>query len=385
MTLNTRSAAIVGALLAATAPTQALAWGHTGHVMVSRIAIQKLPAEVPDFVRTAQAAQQIGELGAEADVSKTTGLVTSGSYAGRDIRTTFAVHDGERDPGHYVDLNDDGTFLGTTAPIAAVPNAFVLPNFNSPGRRDYDSTLRLGSGTSVRVGNVTTVTTTSFYSNTQYFVGYLPFNIVDHAQQIRKDFAYIRAFTKAIATATTPDEKSFFQYQLGLRKTLTLRDIGYASHFIGDGSQPLHVSVHFNGWGPYPNPNNYTLAGIHGPFEGAYVKANVDFTAVAALVTDYVPTTLTFEERTVRYMKATLAQVEPMYQLPGAANVFSVADPASTAFAQVRLAAASTELRDIIVDAWRQSANVTVGFPLIKVSEIEAGTVLLTRDRFAGD
>ena len=366
--INTLAALLLAG--AALAPAQVLAWGHTGHVLVSRLAIQNLPAEVPDFVRSAQALQEIGELGAEADVSKTTGVVTSGSYATNDIRTTFAVHDGERDPGHFVDLNDDGTFLGTTAPIAATANAFVLPGFNAPGRRDYDSALRSGA-----LG----------FRNTQYFVGYLPFNMVDHFQQIRKDFAYVRAFTKAIQTATSPEEKSFFQYQLGLRKTLTLRDIGYASHFVGDGSQPLHVSIHFNGWGPYPNPNGYTTAPVHGPFEGSYVRANVSPAAVAALIPAYVDCACTIEQRVVTYMQASLAQTEPLYRLPGAANVFTVADPVSTAFIHARLAAASTELRDEIVDAWRQSVNVTVGFPLIKVSEIEAGTVLLTRERFARD
>ena len=271
----------------------------------------------------------------------------------------------------FVDLNDDGTFLGTTAPIAAVANAFVLPGFNAPGRRDYDSTLRSGA-----LG----------FRNTQYFVGYLPFNMVDHFQQIRKDFAYIRAFTKAIQTATSPEEKSFFQYQLGLRKTLTLRDIGYASHFVGDGSQPLHVSIHFNGWGPYPNPNGYTTAPVHGPFEGSYVRANVSpGGGRGPLIPAYVDCACTIEQRVVTYMQASLAQTEPLYRLPGAANVFTVADPVSTAFIHARLAAASTELRDEIVDAWRQSVNVTVGFPLIKVSEIEAGTVLLTRERFARD
>lgn len=88
-----------GALVAAV-PTHAWAWGHTGHVETSHLAILNLPAELPGFLRSARSAAQIGELGAEPDESKTTGIVTGVSDAGR-IQTTPTVHDAERDPGHY--------------------------------------------------------------------------------------------------------------------------------------------------------------------------------------------------------------------------------------------------------------------------------------------
>ena len=35
-------------------------------------------------------------------------------------------------------------------------------------------------------------------------------------------------------------------------------DLGDWAHFVGDGSQPMHVSVHFNGWGDFPNPRGFT-------------------------------------------------------------------------------------------------------------------------------
>ena len=49
-----------------------------------------------------------------------------------------------------------------------------------------------------------------------------------------------------------------------------LVDIGLLSHFVGDGSMPLHVSIHYNGWGPFPNPNGYTEERVHVPWEGPY-------------------------------------------------------------------------------------------------------------------
>lgn len=50
-----------------------------------------------------------------------------------------------------------------------------------------------------------------------------------------------------------------------------------------------------------------------------------------------------------------------------------------------QLAAGAAELRDQIADAWRQSANVTVGFPLVRVSDAEAGIVRITPATFGAD
>ena len=352
--VKSKTVALAGSLAlgAAMLPAPALAWGHTGHLLVSRIAIEKLPDEVPAFLRTAAAVREISELGAEADVSKSTGNVTTGTYPAN--RTAFAIHDGERDNGHFIDLNDDGTVLG------GIPLSPLLSS-----RRDFDTALRA-------VGQ------------NQYSVGYLAYNLVDHWQQVRKDFAYIRAFTKAIQTAATPADRAFFQYQLQLRQTLTIRDIGYWSHFVGDASQPMHVSVHFNGWGNYPNPNNYTTAPIHAPFEGIFVKSFVSPAAVAAAVPAYSDCACTNEQRVVQYLNATLAQVGPTYAA-GTVDLYVHPLPAEVDIATRRLAAGAAELRDQIVDAWRSSTTVGVGFPVIRISEIESGTVLLTPDRFAGD
>lgn len=354
MVSRSHAKTLLGSLLvgAALLPVPAAAWGHFGHLLVSKIAIQKLPEEIPAFLRSAAAVQEISELGAEADVSKSTGTVTSGGYPAN--RTAFTIHDGERDNGHFIDLNDDGTVLG------GIPFAPLLSS-----RRDFDTALRA-------VGQ------------NQYGVGFLAYNLVDRWQQIRKDFAYIRAFTKAIQTATNPADRAFFQYQLQLRQKLTIRDIGYWSHFVGDGSQPMHVSVHFNGWGNYPNPNGYTNAPIHGPFEGNFVKSFVSPAAVATAVPGYVDCGCTNEQRVVQYLQASLAQVGPVYAA-GTPDNYVHALPAEVDIATKRLAAGAAELRDQIVDAWRSSTTVGVGFPVIRVTEIESGAVLLTPDRFAGD
>src|SRR5262249_42268545 len=59
---------------------------------------------------------------------------------------------------------------------------------------------------------------------------------------------------------------------------------GWLGHYVADGSQPLHTTIHYNGW-IGPNPNEYvTGAGIHFEFETAYVSRNIAMTDFAGLV-----------------------------------------------------------------------------------------------------
>ncbi|MBC9876638.1 S1/P1 Nuclease [Bradyrhizobium sp. INPA01-394B] len=334
------------------APQNAWSWGHTGHVGISQIAMQALPPEIPAFVRSAQAIAQVGELGAEADISKTTGLLTS---ATGNITTTRTVHDSERDPGHFIDLDDNGVVIGGVIPISQLPAT----------RQDFDTQQR---------------SATNPAGQTQYG-GYLPYAILDGFQQLRKDFAIWRALSVGLMTATTDADRAYFRFQLQLRQELIIRDIGYWSHFVADASQPMHVSIHFNGWGNYPNPNGYTTAAIHAPFEGAFVRNNINFIAVAGQMRPYTNRGVaTMEQRVPLYLEETLAQVASVYQAAKDSNNdnYKSAQPAEIAIVTKQLAAGASELRDEIVDAWRQSASVTVGFPLVRVSDIESGLVKVT-------
>jgi hypothetical protein len=181
--LNLRTA-LAALVLAASAPTNSWAWGATGHEGISGIAIEKLPDSVPVFVRTPEAAADIAVMGRELDRSKGAGK----------------IHDAERDPGHYVDLGDNGEVMGVI-PLDKLP----------PTREAYDTELRAKGFT-------------------QYKAGYLPYSIADGWQQIRKDFAYWRALTKGIETAATPEERAWFEADRHLREKLTIHGIGIWSH-----------------------------------------------------------------------------------------------------------------------------------------------------------
>ena len=88
--------AFAAVLTAAAAAGPALAWEDVGHRWIGTLGIQTLPASLPAFLRTPEAARDIGEWAREPDRSR---------GAGR-------THDSDRDPGHFADVDDQGKLLG---------------------------------------------------------------------------------------------------------------------------------------------------------------------------------------------------------------------------------------------------------------------------------
>jgi hypothetical protein len=330
--ISLRLCALVCALTLATQPLAANAWGEVGHMMISRAAAQSLPASVPSFLRTADAVMEIARLGPEAD----------------NLKDAGTSEDRDADTGHYLDIGDDGTIFGVA--LNALP----------PTREAYDTALRAGG-------------------SDEYKAGYLPYSIMDGFEVVRKDLAYWRADDYMARNATDPAARTYFAGLRALRETLTVRDIGFWSHFVGDGSQPLHVTLHFNGWDKFPGSQ-----GLHARFESDYVDRNVDQKTVLAHMKPLVVCNCAIEAETARYLGSTNAQVVPTYTL-FEQGAFASRTDAGVNFAADRLAAGANELRDLIVEAWRQSEDGSVGYPLIKVRDIEAGKVMPTRRALGGE
>src|SRR5262249_4987716 len=55
-------------------------------------------------------------------------------------------------------------------------------------------------------------------------------------------------------------------------------------------------------------------------------------------------------------------------------------DPRGIALATARIAAGATALRNMIVEAWLDSASTPIGYPMVNVWDIESGKVRATRD-----
>jgi len=323
-----RSLALLPLLLALAVPGQALAWGAAGHRMVGVAAMRALPPNLPAFLRTPQSLADVGELSREPDRSKGAGK----------------LHDADRDPGHFVDVEDDGRVLG--GPLISAPPTT---------RAEYEKALQ-AAGTD------------------SWQAGYLAYSIVDQVQQLTLDFGYWRVLRAAERNPAWRAHRAWFAADRRRREAQILATLGALSHFVGDGAQPLHVSAHYNGWGAYPNPKGYTTAKVHGSFEGAFVAGAVRPLDVAAAMTAFRSCGCSTEARVADYLTRTWGQVGPFYDLEKAGG-FRPGDPRGRAFAAARLGAGAAELRDLVVESWRASASVEIGWKPVKVGDVEAGRV----------
>lgn len=321
--------AALAMLLATGVAGEALAWGSSGHRMIGEAAVEALPAELPPFVRSTASAKAVGELSREPDRSRGSGR----------------THDADRDPGHFIDGGDDGKVAGVL-PLGALP----------PTREDYETALR-GAGTS------------------SWKMGYLPYSIIADWQQLAKDFAYWRADDAGARHTGDPKHRAWLEQDRARRESQILVDIGLLSHFVGDGSMPLHVSVHFNGWGAFPNPNGYTEDKVHVPWEGPYTRQVVDFEAMKAAMAPFHDCGCPIEQRVGAYLMGDLTTTVPFYELDKA-GAFKPGVAKGVDFTTGRVAAGASELRDEIVLAWRASAAGKVGYqPELSVGDVESGKV----------
>ncbi len=304
---------------------QAFAWGDSGHRMVGEEAMRALPADMPAFLRSAAGIMDVGEYSREPDLWRGSG----------------DIHDAERDPAHSIALTDDGLTL-----------AGVGLDHMPATRSDYEAALRVRGVTPAKAG-------------------YLYYSTIDAWQQVAKDMAYWRIVSQAESREGDPAKKAWLSAMRLRRENLMLRDIGVLSHYVGDATQPMHVSVHSNGWGDYPDPKGYTKAPIHWPIEGEYVRVHVAPAMVRAKMSAYVPCDGAGPCLAQR-LERNFAQVEPLYSLEKDGG-FKESDPRGPVYLAGLLARGASDLRDDLLDAWRHSLDIGVGHEQARCGDLLTG------------
>jgi hypothetical protein len=329
---RSHTALLVAAVLAGSAlifPSDAHAWGAGAHRMVSQLASQLLPNDVPQFLRTPEAGRQIAEVSRQPDWSKGAG----------------EPHDADTEAANYVLVGDD-------LKIAGGPSLAALP----PNRASYDAALR-------KVGS------------DQYRAGYLPYALIDGWQQVAIDLGYWRSDVAGARWAKAPAEQTWFLKDQYVREGMTIRDLGYLSHLIVEASQPMNVSVHNNGWGNYPNRQRFSNSkDLRARVEATVVRSRITDRDLVPHVAAYRDCRCAIQQRVSDYLTATEKEVVNLYMLEESGG-FGRASDSDQRFVADRLAAATAELRDFIEDAWRRSADMSVGSPTISVRDVESGKV----------
>ena len=317
------STLVVGSFIA----SQAFAWGAAGPRMIGDDALRGLPTYLPAFLRNSTAIASVGEFSREPD----------------RMRGASKPGDNDRLPAHYINLDTDGRIDGMTLD--------TLP----ANRTDYDVKIRAAGGD-------------------PFDAGYLPYAMADAYAQVAKDMGYWRVLSLMEQRETDAKKKAWYKADRIRREQVMLRDIGILSHYIGDASQPLHVTSHYNGWGKGENPDGYTTDPIHSLFEGAFVNHNVTTTDVREKMEAYTPCTQKPEQCLDADILQANAQVVPLYKMQKAGALVD-GNPDMKAFVATQLGMGATALRNALVDAWRDSKSIKVGYPAFVYDDFLSGKV----------
>jgi hypothetical protein len=278
----------------------AVAWGNEGHTAINRVAAEKIPATMPRFLR--RAVVEIAYLGPEPDRWRSP--------------SEFALKNAQ-EPDHFIDLE-------------RVSWLDPLPQ----GRYEFYRKLYEKRAA-----------TPSADHPDDYLpehVGLQPYITMEVYGRLKAAF---REYRQRLA-AHQPTE--------AVQRAIVFY-AGWLGHYVGDGSQPLHTTIQYNGW-VGPNPHGYTTEHkIHAQFETVYVAANITAKDFAGLVK--APERLDDPfARYLAYLRQSNTLVENVYALEKAGGFTGKGSPAAFDFTTHRLAAASQMLLDLWYTAWLESA-----------------------------
>ncbi len=271
-------------------------WGSTGHEMAARAAVDVLPATMPGFFLAAR--EQLAYLAPEPDRWR------DGSRPTMDEAWSY---------DHYIDFEN--------VPEGALDAV------------DRFTFLRRLAGAGV--------------AQPERDGGLLPYRILELYERLVTEWALLRAAEPGSARQRWIEER-------------IVNDAGILAHYVTDGSQPHHTTIHFDGWSPQaPNPEGFRVErGFHAEFERSFVDAHVEERDLRLhMPATVAPLSGTPRDAVLAYLRATFAAVPDLYRVEREHGF----DPASAApdqartFAAVRLAAGAEMLAKLWWSAWQES------------------------------
>lgn len=291
-------------LLAVQSPA-ALAWGGRAHAVIDRAAIDAIPDDGPVFLRS------------YADyIAGSASLPDSWRGSSENFSKI------EEDPNHGW-FKEQFTFVN---PIPRSRYEFVLALYKHYERiklSDPETALR----TNVR------------------WTGTLPYAAIEAYDRLVVCMRDIRAARAEGRSSAYPEQHCAFQViRLG--------------HYIGDGAQPLHDSIHSDGWRG-DNPKGYTRdRSIHGRFESRFVDGiGLTTSDIAGRIGAPGRRSGDMFDAVLAFLDNAAAKMETVYMLEKRDGFANYADKEVRELVYERTAAGAAMLRDMICRAWEESAS----------------------------
>lgn len=294
-------------------PVTAAAWGEKGHAMCARIAARHMPGEMPAFFR--KSVERLAYLSSEPD-----------RWRASSIPALSALNA----PDHYFDLEAWGA-----DPLPATRYDLVILSIKK-NLIHYDP---LASESSRGALN-----NDRFVSD----VGTAPYAVAETAAKLISNFREWR---------DSADNTEAARVVRGQIEDSIIYLSGVLAHYVTDLGNPLHCTVHYNGWAVgYSNPDGFPVGraaeGIHSRFEADFVNAAVEETDIEPLLSPFhrLASWLPDMEAFVRRNNAFVRRV---YALDKAGAFGSGHEPGDAKpFLAARLADSAAMLRDVWSTAW---------------------------------
>jgi hypothetical protein len=303
------------------------AWDFEGHRLINQLALASLPEEFPAFVREPGAAERIAWLSGEPDRWRSA--------------TELPARHGNS-PDHFVDLEELGLAGLTPAAVSAFRYEFVV---------------QYAQGRAAHAERFPPIDPGKDPDHTRAWGGFLPWTITEYFGKLQADFARLKVYEELGLAGDAA------QTRAGIAELM-----GIMGHFVGDGAQPLHTTLHFNGW-VGDNPHGYTTARtFHQWIDGGFIQASgIKLGDLLPRVrpAQGIPLAGTpggrdpFFNAVMDYLQAQNALVEPLYRLEKEGKLKADGTPHSfdgRPFIEDRLLAGGEMLGRIWVTAWRTAA-----------------------------
>jgi hypothetical protein len=292
---------IVAILIVAVAvllPALAPGWGDVGHTTINRAAAEKIPADMPAFLKVAST--HIGWLGPEPDRWR--------SNLEKPLNDAQA-------PDHFIDLE----YVDWLNPLPPDRYKFIQAVYEYRARHpqaDVPLPEKIG------------------------FQPYITIEVFDRLKVAFREYRHAKAEGRSTADA----EANAIFYA------------GWLGHYVGDGSNPMHTSIQYNGW-TGPNPKGYsTTHDVHSKMETSFVNANPEVTQISNLVGAPRHLDHPFEDY-IGYLRESQSKIERAYELEKLCGFDGKGTAESREFIRQQLGRGSQMLLNMWYTAWVDSAH----------------------------